>query len=410
MNFFNLFYVALRQLTRNKTRTFLTTLGIIIGVSSVISMIAIGSGSKENIQQTIAGLGTNVIIVFPGSSARGGVRMESGSSQKLTLQDEEALRKNCSLIQYISPIVMTRAQAVNGSLNHRTIIYGTYPEYFSIRNVKIVNGESFSMTDEHGISKVCVVGQTVVDEVFGVKANPVGQIIRLNNIPYRIIGVLEKKGQNTFGQDQDDLIVAPFSTVQKRMMSGSTTINALQQILASAVSEPAISKATDEMTQILRERHRIRENDEDDFNIRTQSEFESIMNSNTAIMSILLACIAGISLLVGGIGIMNIMLVSVTERTREIGIRMATGAKENVILVQFLIESILLSASGGIIGIILGCAIAFLVATLAGWPVTISMNAILLSFFFSSLIGVFFGWYPARKAAKLNPIEALRYE
>jgi putative ABC transport system permease protein len=409
MNLWNLFLIALRQLGRNRTRTFLTTLGIIIGVSSVIAMVAIGNGSKENIQQSIASLGTNVIIVFPGSSARGGVRMDAGSSQKLTMQDEQAMKNMCQKIRYISPILQTRVQAVCGALNHRTMVMGVYPDYFNIRNLKVVFGESFSMSDNNGLAKVCVVGQTVIKELFGEGAMPVGQVIRLNNIPYRIIGVTEKKGQNTFGQDQDDIVIAPFSTVQKRMMSGGTT-NGLQQILISAKSENEIEATTGEISQILRERHRIREGEDDDFNVRTQSEFSAIMSSTTKIMSVLLACIAGISLLVGGIGIMNIMLVSVTERTREIGIRIAIGAKERVIMMQFLIESILLSLAGGIIGIILGCSIAILVATFAGWSVSISFQSVSLAFIFSTLIGVFFGWYPARKAARLNPIDALRYE
>jgi len=409
MNFWNLLFIALRQLGRNRLRTFLTTLGIIIGVSSVIAMIAIGNGSKENIQQQIAGLGTNVIIVFPGSSSRGGVRLEAGSSQKLTIQDEQALKNMCLKIKYISPIVQTRVQSVCGSLNHRTMVIGTYPDYFNIRNLKITNGESFSMSDNNGLAKVCVVGLTVIKELFGEGSLPVGQIIRLNNIPYRIIGIMEKKGQNTFGQDQDDVVIAPFSTVQKRMLSGQT-INGLQQVLISARSENEIDATTDDISNILRERHRIRENEDDDFNVRTQSEFASIMSSTTKIMSLLLACIAAISLLVGGIGIMNIMLVSVTERTREIGIRIAIGAKERVIMTQFLIESILISLAGGIIGITIGCSIALLVATFAGWTVSISIDSITMAFVSSTLIGVFFGWYPARKAARLNPIDALRFE
>ena len=348
-------------------------------------------------------------LFFPAHPQGAECRLEAGSSQKLTMQDEQAMKNSSPRIKYISPIIQTRVQAVCGSLNHRTMVIGSYPDYFDIRNLKITNGECFSMSDNNGLAKVCIAGLTVVKELFGEGALPVGQVIRLNNIPYRIIGILEKKGQNTFGQDQDDVIVAPFSTVQKRMLSNNT-INGLQQILISARSENEIDATTDDISALLRERHRIRENEDDDFNVRTQSEFAAIMSSTTKIMSLLLACIAGISLLVGGIGIMNIMLVSVTERTREIGIRIAIGAKEHVIMAQFLIESILISLTGGIIGITIGCSIAFLVATFAGWTVSISFDSVSMAFLFSTLIGVFFGWYPARKAARLNPIDALRFE
>src|SRR6478609_7618972 len=349
MKWGNLFMLAYRALGKNKLRTFLTMLGIIIGVASVIAMLAIGEGSKQSIKTQISSLGTNILIIMPGSTT-GPVRADAGSAQSLTLADADAIRNRCSYISAVSPMVQTRAQAVYASKNWRPTTFGVYPEYLYIRNLKVQDGTMFSMYEVKTAAKVCLVGKTVVTNLFGEDASPLGEIIRVKNIPMKIIGVLEPKGQNTFGQDQDDIIIAPFFTVQKRLLA----VTFVNQILASAVSEEDITNATDEVTELLNERHRISVDKETDFTIRTQTEIAKIVGSTTAVLTVLLAIIASISLLVGGIGIMNIMYVSVTERTREIGLRLAIGARGMDVLLQFLIEAILISVLGGIIGILLG--------------------------------------------------------
>jgi putative ABC transport system permease protein len=381
-------------------------LGIIIGVASVIAMLAIGQGSKKNIQDSVESLGSNTIILIPGAISQGGVHLEAGSSNSLKRQDADAIMARCQLVQYVSPVVYKGAQVVAGSQNWRTVVYGVLNDYFNIRNLAIIDGISFSTMDERAAAKVCVIGQTVRTKLFGVYENPLGQVIRINTIPFKIIGVLDKKGQNSFGQDQDDVIIAPFSTVQKRMLS-TTNVN---NIMASAISQELIVDATDEITRLIRERHKLAPFEEDDFIVRSQQDIANIFGAVSKVLTILLASIASISLLVGGIGIMNIMLVSVTERTREIGIRLAVGAKSRDILFQFMIESVFMSFMGGLLGISVGILVSVLVAKVGGWPVDVTLFSVVLSFGFSSFVGLFFGWYPARKASKLNPIEALRYE
>jgi putative ABC transport system permease protein len=381
-------------------------LGIIIGVASVIAMLAIGQGSKKNIQDSVESLGSNTIILIPGAISQGGVHLEAGSSNSLKRQDADAIMARCQLVQYVSPVVYKGAQVVAGSQNWRTVVYGVLNDYFNIRNLAIIDGISFSTMDERAAAKVCIIGQTVRTKLFGVYENPLGQVIRINTIPFKIIGVLDKKGQNSFGQDQDDVIIAPFSTVQKRMLS-TTNVN---NIMASAISQELIVDATDEITRLIRERHKLAPFEEDDFIVRSQQDIANIFGAVSKVLTILLASIASISLLVGGIGIMNIMLVSVTERTREIGIRLAVGAKSRDILFQFMIESVFMSFMGGLLGISVGILVSVLVAKVGGWPVDVTLFSVVLSFGFSSFVGLFFGWYPARKASKLNPIEALRYE
>jgi putative ABC transport system permease protein len=381
-------------------------LGIIIGVAAVITMLAIGQGSKKSIQDQISTMGSNMINIRPGTGQFGGVRQSASSMQTLKLEDYEAIVDQAEYISAASPEVQSSGQVIYGANNSPTSIYGVNPSYLDIRKYTIAQGEMFSEGDVKTSAKVCVIGQTVVDNLFTNGEDPVGQTIRFNKIPFKVIGVLTSKGDNTMGMDQDDLIIATYTTVQKRILA----ITYIQSISASAVTEDATEDAITSIENILRQRHKIGANDEDDFNVRSQKELISMMSSTTDMMTILLACIAGISLLVGGIGIMNIMYVSVTERTREIGLRMSIGAKGVDILMQFLIEAILLSVTGGIIGVILGVSSAFMVNYLLAWPISIQVYTIVLSFIVCTATGIFFGWYPAKKASYLDPIEALRYE
>ena len=406
MKIVNLVVIAYRSMSKNKLRSFLTMLGIIIGVASVIAMLAIGQGSRKNIQSTVEGLGTNTIMIMPGSMAEGGVHLSEGSSSSLKNEDADAVASRCNFLQYVSPVVNQSVQVVAGSENCNTVIYGVKKSYFSIKNLTISLGGKFTDIDESTAAKVCVIGYTVDSNLFGSNANPIGMSIRISSIPFKIIGVYDRKGQNAFGQDQDDCILAPFSTVQKRMMSNMS----LNSIYTSAKSEELVEDAVDEINQLMRQRHKLAPSDADDFTVRTSKEIANIFGAISKVMTILLASIASISLFVGGIGIMNIMLVSVTERTREIGIRMAIGAKGRDILFQFMVESIFISFIGGFIGIVLGVLVSQLIAHIGGWPITITPFSIVLSFLFSTIIGVFFGWYPAYKAAHLSPIDALRYE
>ncbi len=397
---------AIRSLAKNKMRTFLTMLGIIIGVGSVIAMLAIGQGSRESIQAQIANLGTNLLTIYPSASMTGGVRMEAGSSVKLTLDDYKAVASRCPAVLFSTPTVRTSGQLIAGSQNWRTSVWGVFPDYFFIRNLNIDAGNMFSTADDKSVLKVCVIGQTVIKYLFGEGADPVGKQIRINKIPFVVIGTIATKGQNAFGQDQDDIVIAPFTTVQERML----TITYINSIMVSATTEKMIPEATDQITQVLKERHRLGPSEDPDFTIRSQADISSAATATSGILTILLASIASISLLVGGIGIMNIMLVSVTERTREIGIRMGVGARGRDVLLQFLIEAMMISLIGGIIGVGVGVFASEIIAGVMKWPITISLQSIVLSFLFSTAIGIFFGWYPARKAAGLNPIDALRYE
>jgi putative ABC transport system permease protein len=397
---------AIRSLSKNKMRTFLTMLGIIIGVASVIAMLAIGQGSKESIQAQISNLGTNLLTIFPSASMTGGVRMEAGSSMKLTLDDYKAVAARCPAVMYSTPTVRTSGQMIAGSQNWRTSVWGVFPDYFDIRNLEVQSGVIFSTAEDKAATKICVIGQTVSKNLFGEGIDPVGKQVRINKIPFLVTGLLTTKGQNAFGQDQDDIVIAPFTTVQERMM----TITYINSIMVSATSEKMIPEATDEITQVLKERHHLGQSEDPDFSIRSQADIANAATATSGILTILLASIASISLLVGGIGIMNIMLVSVTERTREIGIRMGVGARGRDVLLQFLIEALMISLIGGILGVGFGILTSEVIAGIMKWPVTITLQSILLSFLFSTAIGIFFGWYPARKAASLNPIDALRYE
>ncbi|PKQ62681.1 multidrug ABC transporter substrate-binding protein [Labilibaculum manganireducens] len=405
MNYTNSVKIALSALKRNKFRAFLTMLGIIIGVASVIVMLAIGQGSKKSIQSQMSDMGTNLIFVMPGGEQKGGVRMGNSDAQNLKLTDLEFIEKNCPAISAISPEVRSSGQAVVGNENWPTTIYGVNNKYFNIRKYTIKSGRSFTEKEIQSYSKVCLVGKTIVENLFPDK-DPIGQTIRFGNIPFLIIGVLSEKGENGMGQDQDDLIMSPYTTVQKRILA----ITHIQSIAASAVSEELNDAAITQITESLRTSHKLKEGEEDDFQVRSQAEIVQMFSSISDVMTALLGAISGISLLVGGIGIMNIMYVSVTERTREIGLRLSVGGRGNDILMQFLIESILLSAFGGIIGITLGILATQVTASVMNWPVVISSFSVIMSFLVCSAIGIFFGWYPARKAASLNPIDALRYE
>lgn len=406
MNLTNLFKIALQALNGNKFRGFLTMLGIIIGVAAVITMLAIGQGSKKSIQDQISTMGSNMINIRPGGEQFGGVRRSSSEMQTLKLEDYYAILNEAEYLTAVTPEVSSSGQVVYGANNSPTSVSGVNPSYLSIRKYNIAQGEMFTDEDVRVSAKVCVIGNTVVKNLFTNGEDPIGQTIRFNKIPFKIIGVLESKGDNTMGMDQDDLILAPYTTVQKRILA----ITYLHSMAASAVSEEATENAIASIEKIMRRQHKIGINSEDDFNVRSQKELITMMSSTTDMMTILLACIAGISLFVGGIGIMNIMYVSVTERTREIGLRMSIGAKGFDILMQFLIEAVLLSVTGGIIGVIIGIASSYIVKNILMWPVDIQIYTVILSFLVCTLTGIFFGWYPAKKAADLDPIEALRYE
>jgi putative ABC transport system permease protein len=406
MNFKNLIKIAFNALRRNKTRAFLTMLGIIIGVASVIAMLAIGEGSKKSIQDQVSKMGSNMLMVMPGSQQLGGVQMGNTSSKSLTLDDVDAIRAQSTAITWVSPEVKSSGQVILGNKNTPTTIYGTNNEYLDIRKVTVKSGRKFTDAEIKSAAKVCLIGKTVITEIFGENVDPIGQIIRFNSIPIKIIGVLTEKGQSNFGQDQDDLIIAPYTTVQKRILA----ITYIQVIYASAINEGKAALAKTELETILRAKHKIKATESDDFEVRSQDEMIKTFTSISDVLTILLGAIAGISLLVGGIGIMNIMYVSVTERTREIGLRMSIGGRGRDIMMQFLTESILLSVIGGIIGILLGLGAAQGVAKIMAWPVVVQPTAVVLSFLVCTAIGIFFGWYPARKAANLDPIDALRYE
>lgn len=406
MNGTNLFKIALRALANNKLRAFLTMLGIIIGVASVIAMLAIGQGSKKSIQQQISEMGSNMIMIHPGAEMRGGVRQDPSAMQTLKLENYEKLSEECTYLSGISPNVSSSGQLVAGANNYPSSVSGVSMDYLTIRQLTVEQGEMFTENDIRTAAKVCVIGKTIVDNLFPDGSDPIGKVIRCNQIPFRVIGVLKSKGYNSMGMDQDDVVLAPYSTVMKRLLAQTY----LSGIFASALTEDMTDEAVDEITTILRREHKLKETDDDDFTIRTQQELSSMLNTTTDLMTTLLACIAGISLVVGGIGIMNIMYVSVTERTREIGLRMSVGARGVDILSQFLIEAILISITGGLIGVIIGCGASFMIKTIAHWPVFIQPWSVLLSFLVCTVTGVFFGWYPEKKAADLDPIDALRYE
>ena len=412
MNYQNLFKIAIRAIAANKMRSFLTALGIIIGIASVITMLAIGQGSKASIKANIAEMGSNMIMIHPGADMRGGVRQDASSMETLKQTDYQAIKDECNYISAISPTVSSNGQWINGNNNTQSSIYGVNQDYLTIRQLKIADGEMFTDTDIKAAAKVCILGQTVVDYLFPDGSDPIGRVVRFNSIPFRVIGVLQKKGYNSMGMDQDDLVLAPYTTVMKRILAQTY----LSEIVCSAITEEASEPAQDQISQILRRTHKLKdatettEGDEDDFNIRSQEEISSMMNSTMSTITILLGSVAGISLIVGGIGIMNIMYVSVTERSREIGLRMSVGARGVDILNQFLIEAILLSVTGGIIGVILGVSISVSLQQFLHVATQIEPWSIIMSFAVCTFTGVFFGWYPAKKAARLDPIEAIRYE
>ena len=407
MNISNLFKIALRAIANNKMRSLLTMLGIIIGIASVIVMLAIGQGAKNSILTEISSMGSNMITIMPGNGQFGGVRQSASSMQTLKQADYNAIHEECTTyISHVSPLAQSAGQAIYSSANTPTSMYGVSDEYLDIKNLHITDGEMFSEQDIKTSAKVCVLGKTVIENLFGDNTDPIGRTIRFNKIPFRIIGVLEEKGNNNMGMDQDDVILAPYTTVQKRILASTS----FGSIIASARSEEVSELAVKDIETVLRNNHKIKSADDDDFHVRTLQEIMEMVSSTTNTITLLLTCIAGISLLVGGIGIMNIMFVSVTERTREIGLRMSIGAKSYDILLQFLLESVLISVVGGIIGVIVGILAAYAAKHVANVAITIQTYTILLSFGVCTITGIFFGWHPARKASNLDPIEALRFE
>ena len=406
MRVLNLFKIALKAIGLNKVRALLTMLGVIIGVASVIAMLAIGEGSKESIKTQISSMGSNIVTIRPYSESQGGVRLDRSQMQSLTLDDYRTIIKQTTLLSNISPQVDANGQAICGANNWPTSIYGVSPEYLSIKVLEIKSGSMFTDAEVASMAKVAVIGQTVADNLFTNGQEPIGQMIRFNNIPFKIVGILSEKGDNTFGQDQDDVILAPYTTVQKRILA----IDYLQSIIGSAVNEENAPNAVEEATKIMRSSHRLMDGAKDNFEIRSMDELISTFSATSEMLTILLVAIASISLLIGGIGIMNIMYVSVKERTREIGLRLAVGAKGVDILIQFLIEAILISVTGGIIGVILGLSTTYAIEKILAWPTSVTTYSIIISFAVCAITGIFFGWYPARKAAALDPITAIRYE
>jgi putative ABC transport system permease protein len=406
MNAVNLIRIALRALQRNRLRAFLTMLGIIIGVAAVIAMVAIGQGSKKSIQDQLSSMGSNMITIRPNSNVTAGARLDATSVQDLTIADVNAISRQAQYISAISPALSLKGQTINGAMNWSTSMQGVSPDYLKIRDWKIRDGVAFTDADVKSAAKVCLLGQTVVNNLFLPGEDPIGKVIRFNKIPITVIGILGQKGENAFGQDQDDIVITPYTTVQERIMP----TNFFQNIYVSSLNESVTDSATQEISEILRVSHRLKPTDLDDFAVRTQEELINTFSSTSQLLTVLLTAIAGISLVIGGIGIMNIMYVSVTERTREIGLRMSIGARGIDILLQFLLEAILISITGGIIGVGLGIAASKLVTVFLSWPTLISQSSIVLSFIVCGLTGIFFGYYPAQKASRLDPIEALRYE
>ena len=406
MRLLNLFKIAFKAIVLNKMRTLLTMLGIIIGVASVIAMLAIGEGSKESIRENISSMGSNIITIRPASASSGGVRASADEMQTLTLKDYEAIKAQATLLSYATPLVTGKGQVINGANNWPSGIYGVNPDYLKIKVVDLQSGSMFTDTEVKTAAKVALIGQTVVNNVFPDGQDPIGQMIRFNNIPFQVIGVLEVKGENTFGQDQDDVVIAPYTTVQKRILA----IDYINQIMASAVSEEDAPNAVIEVSEIMRVQHQISNPNQDDFSVQSMEELISTFSSTSEMLTILLVAVASISLLIGGIGIMNIMYVSVKERTKEIGLRMAVGGKGSDILMQFLIEAILISVTGGALGVLLGLGSTVFIEKFLNWPTSVAMYSIVISFAVCAITGIFFGWYPARKASALDPITALRYE
>jgi len=399
------FRIALRALARNKLRAFLTMLGIIIGVGAVIAMVAIGEGAKATIRSQISALGTNVLVILPGSNVQGGVRAGSGNRYTLLDSDARAMTRELRSIAYASPVLRRQEQVIAGNLNWGTLAQGVAPEFEQIRDWQIESGRFLHEGDMDSAAKVTVIGQTVARQLFG-NDDPIDSVIRIRNIPFRVVGLLVGKGQTGHGQDQDDTVMVPYTTMQKRLMR----ITYVQSIVVRAISAEKVPEAQEQITLLLRQRHRIAEGREDDFTVRNLSDIAEAAQSTARVMAVLLGSVAGISLLVGGIGIMNIMLVSVTERTREIGIRMAVGARGRDIMLQFLVEAVVMAATGGGIGILLGIGSSEVLKLWANWPTLVSPSIVAIAFLFSGAVGVFFGFYPAKKASTLDPIDALRYE
>ena len=409
MNALELLRVAWRALVRNKMRSFLTTLGIVIGVAAVIAMVAVGEGAKVRVQQTFAAMGTNLLIVLPGSTTTGGVQGGFGSASTLTWADLEAIRTEVPTVAAAAPVLRTTAQLVSEYANWTTNVQGTTPAYFRIRDWPAAYGRLLTQSDVDGAAKVVVLGQTVVTQLFGAGADPVGQTVRIKNVPFEVVGVAARKGQSAFGMDYDDAVFIPVSTFGEQVLGGLRNYIA-GIIMVSARTQAATVRAQQQIEALLRDRHKLPPGVEDDFSIRNLSEIAAASEQGTQTITTLLAAVAGVSLVVGGIGIMNIMLVSVTERTREIGLRMAIGAKRRHILVQFLVEALSLASAGGLIGVAAGIAVAGLLAARFHWPMLLRPDVIVVAVVFSALTGVAFGMYPARKASHLDPIDALRYE